>query len=213
MLGLILSALLSVSYVVDKADAPMLAPTAGIVEPVIITVTDFDEDSAKAFARDVQRALNSGQTILPIVISSYGGSIYAFLEMADIIKSVNMPVATICVGKCMSAGAMLLAMGTDGYRYAAPNSTILLHDAATMMRGKLKDLQNEAAEITRLNDLIFSMMDKQSKRPPGYYQKILDTKGHIDWFMTADEAKGHGIVNFVRIPKLKLKITTRITLE
>lgn len=213
MLGFILSALLSVSYVVDKADAPMLTPTAGIVEPVIVTVTDFDEDSAKAFARDVQRAINSGQTVLPIVISSYGGSIYAFLEMADIIKSVKIPVATICLGKCMSAGALLLSMGWDGYRYAAPNATILIHDAATMMHGKLKDLQNEQAELERLNNLIFTMLAKQSHRPPDYFQKILDTKGHIDWFMTANEAKGHGIVDFVRIPSLKLKITTRITLE
>jgi ATP-dependent Clp endopeptidase proteolytic subunit ClpP len=213
MLSLVLSTLLGVSYFIDATEAHLLNKTAVLTPPVIVTVVDFTEDSAQQFSEDVQKALDTGQTILPIVISSYGGSIYAFLQMADVIKSVPIPVATICSGKCMSAGAMLLAMGSDGYRYAAPNSTILIHDAATMMEGKVKDIVNETNEILRLNKLLFTMLARQSHKPADFFTKLLDSKGHIDLFLTPEQAKTYGIVNYVKMPTIKVKVSTQMNLE
>ena len=93
--------------------------------PVVIRVNHFDDRAAKNFAIDMSDAHNSGQSIIPVVIDSYGGQVHSFLAMAAEIESSSLPVATICIGKAMSAGAMLLACGTEGYRYASPDSVIV----------------------------------------------------------------------------------------
>ena len=70
--------------------------------PITILVNKFTEDSAKDFKKDMFRAQNSGQKIIPIEIDSYGGEVYSLLKMIDVIKSSTVPVATICMGKAMS---------------------------------------------------------------------------------------------------------------
>ena len=218
MLNIILCSVLlgGVNFVVDRSDASMLLWREDIPllkAPVVITVTDFDESSAQQFSHDMQMAIASGEPIIPIVIDSYGGSIYSFLRMADTMKAAKVPIATICLGKCMSAGAMLLALGTEGLRFSAPNATILLHDASTGMSGKLSDIRNETAEIERLNKLIFTMIARNVGKPDSYFTDILDKKGHIDWFLSPEEAKKHNLVNQVKLPKIKIKIRTQMVFE
>jgi len=215
MLGVLFSLVLgSINYSVDTSEARMLAwDDKYLKAPVIVTVGDVTDMAAEQFSKDMQAAVASGEPVIPVLIDSYGGSIYAFLRMADTMKSVKVPVATICVGKCMSAGAMLLGLGTEGLRFSAPNATILLHDASTMITGKLSDVINEAAEIERLNRLIFGMISKNVGKPEKYFTDILDKKGHIDWFLTPEEAKKHNLVNHVRLPSIKIKVRTQMVLE
>lgn len=213
MLSLILTALLSVNYTVDSKEAFLLTRESKVEAPVILVVTEFTEDTALEFTSNFQKAIDTGQPFVPILISSYGGSIYALMTMIDVIKASPVPVVTVCSGKCMSAGAILLAAGTDGYRYAAPHSTVLVHDAATMMEGKVKDIENQAAELSRLNTILFSLLAKQTHKPLDFFVKMLDKKSHIDWFMSAQEAQGYGIVNHVKMPHIKIKVSTKMTLE
>ena len=187
--------------------------TDAVYAPVIINVSEFTEESADMFAKDVQRAVNMQQPFIPIFISSYGGSVYALLEMIDTLQAVRVPIATVCVGKCMSAGAVLLAAGTDGWRFAAPNATILLHDVSSSTSGKVKDMVTDTAEATRLNNLLFTFIAKQSKQPLNFFLNMLDKNGHIDLYLTAEQTKAYGIVNHTRQPTVKLKIKTDMTLN
>ena len=107
----------TLSWTIEADKAPLVDPSMIrnlMSEPVVIMVTDFDEYSSQTFSLRMIEAIQSKEPIIPIVIDSYGGSVYALLHMIDAILVAPVPVATICIGKCMSAGALLLAAGTDG---------------------------------------------------------------------------------------------------
>ena len=75
--------------------------------PIIIRVNKFNDESAKKFSSEMALAHNTGQSIIPIVIDSYGGEVYSLMAMISAIKDAEMPVATIVEGKAMSCGAVL----------------------------------------------------------------------------------------------------------
>ena len=179
--------------------------------PSIVYVNKFNEESAKSFLESMINAQSTGQSIIPIIIDSYGGEVYALLKMIDIIKSSTVPVATICMGKAMSCGAVLLTCGAEGHRYMAPTATVMIHDAATYAMGKCEEIKAEAKEIERLNKLIFKVMADNCGKEAGYFSKLVHEKGHADWFLDADECKKHGMVNHLRIPKVKLSFDADMT--
>ena len=179
--------------------------------PITITVNKFTEDSAKEFLEAMINAQSTGQSIIPVIIDSYGGEIYSLLKMIDIIKSSAIPVATICMGKAMSCGVALLTCGAEGHRYMAPTATVMIHDAATFAAGKVEEIKVEAKEIDRLNKLIFKIMADNCGKEAAYFSKLVHEKSHADWFLDADEAKKHNIVNHIRIPKVKIAFDAEMT--
>jgi ATP-dependent Clp endopeptidase proteolytic subunit ClpP len=172
--------------------------------PSIIYVNKFTEESAKEFLEAMINAQGTGQSIIPIVIDSYGGEVYSLLKMIDIIKSSTVPVATICMGKAMSCGAVLLTCGAEGHRYMAPTATVMIHDVASFAMGKVEEIKADAKESDRLNKLIFKIMADNCGKDAGYFSKLVHEHGHADWFLDADECKKHAMVNHLRIPKVKL---------
>ena len=181
--------------------------------PVIITVTKFDEDSAKAFNADIARAHNTGQKVIPVIIDSYGGQVYSLMRMVSAIEHAELPVATIVEGKAMSCGAILASFGEEGMRYMDPNATIMIHDVSSMDFGKVEELKASAAEADRLNEKIYTMMARNCGKKDDYFMKIVDKKKHADWFLDAAEAKKHKLVNHLRIPKLNIKYDVTIEME
>ena len=178
--------------------------------PNIIYVNKFNEESAKDFIEAMINAQNTGQSIIPIVIDSYGGEVYSLLKMIDMIKASKVPVATICMGKAMSCGAVLLTCGAEGHRYMAPTATVMIHDVASFAMGKVEEIKADAKESDRLNKIIFKIMADNCGKDVGYFSKLVHEHGHADWFLDADECKKHGMVNHLRIPKLKLVFDAEI---
>ncbi len=215
LLLLIASLSSPLNYTLDSSKASMIPIEVAnvLTAPSVVMVHQFNTDAADQFSKDMQDALKSGEPIIPVVIDSYGGSIYALLRMVDIIQSMPVPVATICVSKCMSAGALLLAMGTKGMRYAAPNSTILIHDINAFAEGKLPDIVNQTAELERLNYQIFGILSKQTGKPADFFLNKLKAMSNVDWYLTPEEAKNLGIVNHIKLPKIKVTVKTEMILE
>ena len=182
-------------------------------EMVVVTVTEFDDEHSAKFADDMERAWSTGQSFVPIVIDSYGGSVYALTRMLDVIASSPVPIATIVTGKAMSCGAVLFAAGSEGMRYAGPNSTILIHDVSSMVRGKVEDLKIEASEAERLDNLLFAVFDRATHHPSGYFRKLLKSMGSIDWYITPQEAKDLGLVSEIKLPTLKTSVTIHQSIE
>jgi len=91
--------------------------------PVIIRVNNFNEKSAKEFAVEIAKAHNTGQSIIPVIIDSYGGEVYSLMSMIASIKSSEIPIATIVEGKAMSCGVILFSCGTEGHRYITEDAT------------------------------------------------------------------------------------------
>ena len=181
--------------------------------PVIIRVNKFDEEAAKKFDEDVARAHNTGQKVIPLVVDSFGGTVYSLMSMISAIKHAELPVATIVEGKAMSCGAVLLTFGTEGLRFADPNSTVMVHDVSSMDRGKVEELKANASEAERLNEKLYTMMARNCGKPDDYFLKIADEKKHADWFFDAEEARRHGLVNHLRVPKFNITVDVSIEFE
>ena len=182
--------------------------------PVIIRVNHFDDKSAKEFAIDMSDAHNTGQEIIPIVIDSYGGPVHSFLAMAAEIEASTLPVATVCVGKAMSAGAMLLSCGTEGYRFATTDSCIMIHELSAWTGGKQEDIRTDAAEFERLNKLIFrKLAENTGHDDPEFFLNIIYGNRNVDWFMSAKEAKKYNIINKIGLPSIKYEVTLKEIFE
>jgi ATP-dependent Clp protease protease subunit len=184
-----------------------------IQAPMVIEVNDFTEDSSRKFEAQMNAAQQTGQTIIPIMIDSYGGGVYSLLRMVDVIQNSRVPVATIVTGKAMSCGAVLYTMGKEGYRFAGKQATILIHDVSAGAEGKVPEMKVTVQEAERLNNLIFSLMAKNTGHPYDFFMKILKGKSNTDWFIPIDEAKSLNIVNKIGVPELKTRVDVKYILE
>ena len=182
-------------------------------QPVIIRVNKFDEAAAKDFNARMAAAQSTGQKVVPVIIDSYGGQVYSLMSMIASINSSELPVATIVEGKAMSCGAVLLSFGEQGMRFADPDATIMIHDVSSGGRGKIEELKADVAEADRLDEKIFTMMARNCGKKDDYFKKKVFNKKHADWFMDAEEAKRHGLVNHIRVPKMIVKVDVDIDFE
>ena len=179
-------------------------------EPVIITINNFDEESAAAFSEAVSIAHNTGQKVIPVIIDSYGGQAYSLLSMISTIKSSTLPVATIIRGKAMSCGSILASFGDDGLGFMDKDATLMIHDVSTFAFGKIEELKADAREAERLNKKVYTMMARNCGKADDYFSNLIHDKGHADWFLDAEEAKEHNIVQQIRVPSLKASVTVEI---
>jgi ATP-dependent Clp protease, protease subunit len=177
--------------------------------PKIVLVNKFNEEAAKKFRENMEEAVNTGQTTIPVVIDSYGGEVYSLLSMIDTINSVpsDIRVATVITGKAMSCGAVLFTFGAEGHRYMAPNATLMIHDVSSGAHGKIEEIKADAKEGDRLNDLIYTMMARNcGHSDQKYFWKIVQDKGRADWYLDVKEAIGHNLANHARVPKYTLTV-------
>ena len=182
-------------------------------DPVIITVNKFDEESANEFATLVSAAQNTGQKVVPVVIDSYGGEAYSLLSMIGTVKSSKLPIATIIKGKAMSCGALFASFGEEGLRFMDKDAVLMIHDVSTMAFGKVEELKADAREAERLNKKLYTMMARNCGKPDEYFLNLIHDKGHADWFLEAEEAKEHNIIQQLRVPSLKGTVAVNFTLE
>ena len=174
--------------------------------PVVVTVNKFDETSAKEFVSNMIRAHNTGQEVIPVFIDSYGGQVYSLMNMIDMIKKSELPVATIVEGKAMSCGAVLASCGTKGYRYVAPHATVMIHDVSTKSLGKAEEIKSSAKEVERLNKLIYKKMAAAAGKDDDYFWDIVHKKGRADWYLTPKEMVKYKLADKVGVPSLKVKV-------
>ena len=126
-------------------------------------------------------------------INSPGGSVTAGLAVLDTMKMVKCPVATYCVGQASSMGAILLASGEKGRRYALPHARIMVHQPWGGAQGKASDIEITAREILRLKEMLNGILAEAS----GRMLESVTNDTDRDHFMSADEAKAWGIVDKV----------------
>ena len=181
--------------------------------PIIIRVNKFDEESARKFCGEMAAAHNTGQKMIPVVIDSYGGEVYSLMAMISAIKDSELPVATIVEGKAMSCGAVLTTFGEEGLRFMDPNATIMIHDVSSGAQGKIEELKADVKEAERLDEKIYVMMARNCGKKDDYFKKKVFLKKHADWFMDAEEAKKHNLVNQLRVPTMRVSVNVNIEVE
>ena len=132
------------------------------------------------------------EKVIALYINSPGGSITAGMAVYDTIQFVRPQVATYCIGQAASMGALLLAAGAPGKRYALPNSRILLHEPSMSgLSGQATDIDIHAREILRLRAAINKLLAKHTGQPMERIEKDVNR----DFIMDAEEAKAYGIVD------------------
>jgi len=176
-------------------------------EPMIVRVTSFDEEALEEFEQDMDKAHRTGQPVIPIMIDSYGGSAYGLLGFIAAVESAQVPVATVLTSKAMSAGALLFCFGTEGYRFMHPYATMMIHDVGSFAVGKVEEIKADAAHLDDLNKTMYKRASKHLGHHAEYLGKMIKEKHHVDWFLTATEAKKHNIANHLRVPKFEVKIS------
>jgi len=181
--------------------------------PVIITVNDFDEEAAKKFIEEFNSAHNTGQPIIPVVIDSYGGDVYALRRMIDAIKNSRLPVATIVEGKAMSCGAILMTYGTKGYRYCNGDATVMMHDIGSGQWGKIEELRSSFKETERLQLKVLSEVDKNCGQEPGFFEKMIHSKGRADWFIEPNDALDMGMCDKIGNPDMHMQTKVDISFK
>lgn len=133
-----------------------------------------------------------------LYINSPGGSIDAGLAIYDTMQYVKPDVSTICVGQAASMGAILLAGGARGKRFALPHSRVMIHQAATPgFSGKASDIEIYTRELLKAKEVTSRILAHHTGQD---FDKILKDTDR-DYFMSAEEAKAYGIVDDVMTPR------------
>lgn len=126
-------------------------------------------------------------------IDSYGGDIHSLIAIHDAMQMVRCDVATICIGKAMSAAALLLIAGKPGKRFVTPNSRIMMHELATGDEGKLSYMKDTLIEAEKLQSLLEGFVRDYTKMTPKQVKQCFSK----DFYMDAKFAKKLGVVDFI----------------
>jgi ATP-dependent Clp protease protease subunit len=128
---------------------------------------------------------------IQLYINSPGGSVFAGLAIYDTIQYVKCPVSTICVGTAASMGAVLLAAGQKGRRFALPNSEILLHQVMGGAEGQAVEIEIAAKHIIQIKDKINQILAKHTGQKLERIEKDTDR----DFYLTPQQAKEYGLID------------------
>jgi ATP-dependent Clp protease protease subunit len=126
-------------------------------------------------------------------INSPGGIVTAGLAVYDTMQYIKPDIATVCIGQAASMGAVLLAAGTTGKRYALPHARILIHQPMGGSQGQASDIAIQAKEILRMKDTLNDILALHTGKPMEQIQRDSDR----DFFMSGQEAKEYGIIDHV----------------
>jgi ATP-dependent Clp protease, protease subunit len=126
-----------------------------------------------------------------LYLNSPGGVTTSGLAIYDTMQYIKPDITTICMGQAASMGALLLAAGAKGKRYALPHSRIMIHQPLGGMQGQATDIDIHAKEILKTRDTLNNILAKHS----GQDIKKIRKDTERDFFMSSEEAKEYGIVD------------------
>jgi len=125
-----------------------------------------------------------------LMINSPGGDVHEMLGIIDYIESLEVKVNTICRGKAFSAAAVILTCGT-GVRMISRNSTLMFHQASSMISGKLTDVSNTVDFVRKVENDIYNILAGKSKHDMDWWKNQMRS----DLYLTADKALELGVVD------------------
>lgn len=124
-------------------------------------------------------------------INSPGGSVSATLAIYDTMQILSCPVATYCVGLAASGGAVLLAGGAKGKRFALPHAKVMIHQPYGQVGGQISDIEIQANEILHTREVLNKILAAHTAQSIERIAKDTDR----DFYMTAEQAKEYGVVD------------------
>lgn len=171
--------------------------------PIRISVSSFDESTVDAVRNAVNACFETNQNMLVVDVCTDGGLVYELMAMIDLLetaKANGITVITYASGKAFSCGAILLAAGSPGYRYAGNNATVMVHEVHGGSAGEPDRAAGGVREIHRVNRRLFHLLGEYTQRGAAYWSEMIKSKDGPEIWMDAKKAKRHGIVDVIGTP-------------
>ncbi len=130
---------------------------------------------------------------IQLYLNTPGGAVTAGLAIYDTMQYVKPDISTVCVGMAASMGAVLLAAGKKGKRFALPNSEILLHQVAGGVTGEAVEIEITAKQILKIREKLNQLLAKHTGQSLAKIEKDTDR----DFYLSAQEAKEYGLIDTV----------------
>ncbi|MGH9033355.1 MAG: ATP-dependent Clp endopeptidase proteolytic subunit ClpP [Acidimicrobiia bacterium] len=130
---------------------------------------------------------------IQLYINSPGGVVTSGMAIYDTMQYLRAPVSTICIGQAASMGAVLLAAGATGKRYALPNARVMIHQGSGGFRGNTPDVEIQMREMMHLTDRLMHILAEHTGQD---FEKV-KRDSERDYFMSADDAKSYGVIDEV----------------
>ncbi len=163
-------------------------------ERIIFLGTEIDDTVANlVIAQLLFLQSDDPEKDISLYINSPGGIVTAGLAIYDTMQFLKCDITTYCVGQAASMGAVLLAAGTSGKRYALPNARIMIHQPLGGAQGQASDINIQAQEIMRIKQILNGILAKHSGRNIDDLEKDTDR----DNFMSAIQAAEYGLIDEV----------------
>ena len=157
-------------------DGEIFDVTADLVVAQLLFLQSQDPD------RDIQ-----------LYINSPGGSVTAGLAIYDTMQYVRPDIQTVCLGQAASMGALLLAAGTNGKRFALPSARMLIHQPWGGVQGQAADISIQARELIRLKKMIIHYFAIHAQKE----DEVIASDLERDYYMSSDEAQAYGLIDRV----------------
>lgn len=165
-----------------------------LIDRIIFLGTPVDDNVANVIiAQLLFLQMTDPKKDIHLYINSPGGSVTAGLAIYDTMQFMTCDVNTYCIGQAASMGAVLLAAGAKNKRFALPNARIMIHQPWGGVQGQASDISIQAREILRLKDRLNEILARHSGQPLDAIARDTDR----DRFMSAEEARGYGLVDQV----------------
>lgn len=190
-----------------------LKPDSFIQEPRVILVTKFNEESYKLFEEDLTKIRAARQSIIPIVIDSFGGAVYSLLGMISLLQDASETIVTYCGTKAMSCGAILLSCGTPGYRFLSPHASVMIHSVSSFADGKIGDIEVSIEHSRTLNDRLFKILSKNAQKESDHFKQVLKDHFDRDVFLNAEKTVELGIADHIKIPTFHVDLTPTFSIK
>lgn len=165
---------------------------------IILLGTEIDDNVASLICAQLLFLESQDQEkVIYLYINSPGGSVTAGLAIYDTMNYINSPVATMCIGRAASMGALLLASGEKGMRHSLPNSQIMIHQPSAGYRGQATDIDIHAREVLRLKQKLNEILMEHTGQALAKIVKNTER----DTFMTAQNAVDFGLIDKILVSR------------
>ena len=172
-----------------------------LVDRIIFIGTPIDDNVSNIIiAQLLFLQMSDAKKDIHLYINSPGGSVTSGLAIYDTIQYLTCDVNTYCVGQAASMGAVLLAAGTKGKRYALPNANVMIHQVLGGAEGQASDVEIRVKYMLKLKQRLNGILSKHTGKPVEQVEKDCDR----DNFMSAEEAKAYGIVDQVVVSRKEI---------
>ncbi len=171
-------------------------------ERIIFLGTPIDDNIASLIvAQMLFLEADDPEKDIHLYINSPGGVVTAGMAIYDTMQYIKPDVVTYCIGQAASMGAILLAGGTKGKRFALPNSRIMIHQPLGGVEGQASDIEIHAREILKIRQRLNQILAERTGQPIEKIEKDTDR----NFFMTAEEARDYGLIDKILVRRSEEK--------